>query len=448
MALLKTWRRYFVTKIKCTCILKTQCLPRLISFVFVIGQEYTLGMLIRKAYNFRLKPHAEQRQQMINYSGACRFLWNKVLKLNLDRIDNKQGLLWYHEADHWSKLWKASDEYGFLKEAPAHCLQQKLKDLTKAFKDGFDKQQPLKRLPKFKKRGMGDSFRFPEPKQIVLDNRRIKLPKLGWIRFFKSRPIEGKIKNATISMKAGHWYVALQVELELPEPCNLPKSVLGVDMGISQFAACSDGRLISPKNSFRSFEVALGKLQKQLARKVRFSQNWKKVKARIQKLHSKIAHSRHDFLHKLSTQLSKNHAMLVVEDLKINNMSRSAKGDLENPGKQVKAKSGLNKSILDQGWGEFRRQLDYKLKCLGGVLLKVDPKYTSQRCHACGHTSKANRQTQAKFCCQSCGHEENADINAAKNILAAGHAVLACGEDTLVTSMKQELLGIGDLVPA
>ena len=145
-------------------------------------------------------------------------------------------------------------------------------------------------------------------------------------------------------------------------------------------------------------------------------------------IHSRIAQSRRDFLHKTSTQLSNNHALIVVEELKIRNMSKSAHGDREKPGHRVKAKSGLNKAILDQGWGEFKRQLDYKQTWRGGLLLSVNPQHTSQCCHACGHIAKENRVSQADFYCQQCGHKDNADMNAAKNILAAGHAVLACGE--------------------
>lgn len=194
--------------------------------------------------------------------------------------------------------------------------------------------------------------------------------------------------------------------------------------------------------------VFSAKAQRLLARKQRFSNNWKKQKHRIQRIHSKIANIRKDFLHNLSTQLSKSHAMIVVEDLKVRNMSGSAKGSIDSPGKQVKAKSGLNKSILDQGWGEFCRQLEYKLAWLGGSLLKVNPQYTSQKCHHCGHTDKANRTNQANFECQSCGYKAHADINAAQNILAAGHAVLACGERALAYSMKQEPLETGNLLPA
>ena len=140
--------------------------------------------------------------------------------------------------------------------------------------------------------------------------------------------------------------------------------------------------------------------------------------------------------------------MIVVEALKIGNMSRSASGTLDHPGKNVKAKSGLNNSILDQAWGEFKRQIGYKLEWKGGIYLEVPAVYTSQTCSVCGAKDKASRQSQARYVCTNCGHEENADINAAKNILAAGHAVLACGEDALATSMKQEPLGTSDRVPA
>lgn len=402
----------------------------------------------RQAYKFRLKPNAIQLAQLEGYAGSCRFLWNKVLALNLRRLENKQALIWYHEADYWSKLWKSSEEYGFLKAVPAHCLQQKLKDLEKAFKDAFDKTQPLKRMPKFKKKGLGDSIRFPEPKQIKLDNRRIQLPKLGWLGFHKSQAIEGDIRNVTVLKEAGHWYVSIQVEQDMVVVAHPSKMIVGIDVGIAHFASLSNGQQIGSVQPYQKYQKRLAMAQRALSRKQRFSKNWKKQKALIQKLHSKIGNIRRDFLHKLSTVLSKSHAVIVLEALQIRNMTQSAKGSLEAPGKQVKAKSGLNKSILDQGWGEFRRQLAYKLEWLGGVLLTVNPSYTSQQCHACGHCEKANRVSQSEFVCQKCGHEDDADVNAAKNILAAGHAVLACGETGLPVSMKQESLGIGDLVPA
>ena len=381
--------------------------------------------------------------------------------MSLDRLEAKQSIIWYLEADYWSKLWKRSEEYAFLKEVPAHCLQQKLKDLDRAFKDGFDKHQPLKRLPKFKKRGQGNSIRFPEPKQISLDNRRIKFPKLGWVGFFKSCYIVGDIRNATIVRKAGHWFVSIQIEQEIKVSTPSIQSSIGIDMGIRHFATLSDGRQVGPISAYRQHQVKLAKLQKGLSRKKRFSMNWHKQKKKIQRLHAKIAQVRRDFLHKLSTSISKNHAMVVLEALEVSQMSASNKGSIEHPGKGVKSKSSLNRSILDQGWFEFKRQLKYKLEWLGKLMLEINPAYTSQRCKCCGHIEKANRLSQSSFCCVSCGHKDNADINAAKNILAqglsqlsnsfdkaAGHAVLACGEAVLATSMKQESPGKGNLLPA
>jgi len=154
-----------------------------------------------------------------------------------------------------------------------------------------------------------------------------------------------------------------------------------------------------------------------------------KAKARIRKLHARIADIRLDHLHKLSTRLSKNHAVIVIEDLQIRNMSRSASGAVEQPGRNIRAKAGLNRSILDQGWFEFRRQLEYKQAWRGGMVIAVDLRHTSRRCPACGHAAKANRASQSYFECVACGYTAQADVNAARNILEAGHAVMACGGD-------------------
>jgi putative transposase len=162
-----------------------------------------------------------------------------------------------------------------------------------------------------------------------------------------------------------------------------------------------------------------------LAKKKRGSNNFKKLKRRITRLHTKISNIRNDYLHQVSADISKSHALVVLEDLKVANMSKSASGTIENPGRKVAAKSGLNRSILDQGWYSFKSYLSYKLERLGGELLLVDPRYTSQECSSCHHIAEGNRKSQAEFECLRCGYKENADVNAAKNVLAAGHAVLS-----------------------
>lgn len=384
-------------------------------------------MKIKKAYKFRIKSNPAITEKFVLFAGHCRWVWNEVLKINKLRLQNGHRIMRYHEMDFWSKLWKQSEEYGFLSQCPAHLLQQKLMDLDKAYRDAFDKTQPNKRLPTRRQRLKHDSFRFPEPKQFVIEGNRIKLPKIGWIRFFKSQKIEGVAKNVSISRKGVHWFLSIQVEQEIIVPHHSSTSEIGVDMGIVKFATCSNGETIGPIHSFRKHEHKLAIAQRALSKKTKFSSNWKKQQAKIRSLHQKISNVRLNFLHHRSTELSKNHAMIVVEALKVKNMSKSAKGSIEEPGKHVKAKSGLNKSILDQGWGEFKRQLSYKIDWLGGMFLEVSPHNTSQRCSCCGHIAKGNRLTQERFSCMRCGHTENADINAAKNILAAGHAVLACG---------------------
>ena len=359
-------------------------------------------------------------------------------------LETQQKILWYQECDFWAKLWKCSDDYGFLKNCHSQILQQKLKDLDKAFKEAFDKTQPNKRLPRPKKKGQQDSFRYPQGFKI--NGNHIFLPKLGWFKFRQSRPLQGQPKNVTVSYYCGHWYVSIQTEYEVAQAQHPSTSMIGVDVGIARFATLSTGQYFKAKNSFRRCEAQLARAQRSLSRKVKLSNNWKKQKQKIQKLHAKIARTRQDYLHWCSSHLSKNHAMIVMEDLKINAMSRSAKGDLENPGRKVSAKSGLNKSILDQGWGEFKRQLSYKSAWLGGEVLLVNPRYTSQTCPDCGHCAKANRQTQAHFACVSCGYTDHADVVGAINVLRAGHAQLAgngqlaCGDIGSVSFQAQEPL--------
>ncbi len=254
------------------------------------------------------------------------------------------------------------------------------------------------------------------------------MPKLGWVKYRNSRAILGTAKNITISYKAGQWFASIQTEREVDIPKHPDTSMVGVDVGIAKFVTLSTGEIILPKNSFKSKAKKLARYQRAMARKQKFSKNWHKAKRKITKLHTKIAHIRQDFLHKTSTMLSKNHACIVMEDLKIKNMSKSSKGNSKKTGKNVKAKSGLNRAILDQGWFELKRQITYKQAWRGGMVLEIAPQYTSQKCSCCGFVAKYNRQSQALFKCSACDFELNADVNASRNILAAGHAVFACGE--------------------
>lgn len=369
-------------------------------------------------------PNGEQQRDMRRFAGSCRFVFNKALALQKARYEQGEKKLSYAGLCKLLTEWRNSAETAWLADAPVHPLQQTLKDLERAYTNFFAKRADF---PRFKKKGQSDSFRYPDPKQIKIDqaNSRIFLPKLGWLRYRNSREVLGAVKNVTVSLSSGKCFVSIQTEREVEQP--IPKGgAVGIDLGITRFATLSDGTFYAPLNSFRRHETALRKAHQAMSRKVKFSSNWKKAKARVQKIYCRIGNARHDYLHKCSTTISQNHAMVCIEDLQVRNMSRSAAGSPEKPGKQVRAKSGLNKSILDQGWFEFRRQLDYKLAWNGGHLIAVPAQNTSRTCPCCGHVSAANRQTQAKFECVECGFEENADVVGAINILRAGHARLAC----------------------
>ena len=394
-------------------------------------------MKILQAYKFELMPNGEQRKNMRCFAGGCRFVYNRALALQQESQKAEGGYIRYEEMAKSLPLWKRDTNTAWLKEAPSQALQQTLMDLNKGFQKFFKKKAGD---PKFKKKGQHDSFRFPDAKQIKLEenNQRVFLPKLGRIRYRKSRDIEGSIRNATVSLRGGKCYVSVQTQREVDEPTHPSQSIRGIDLGITLLAALSDGEDILPINSFRKMEKKLAHLQRQLAKKEKGSHNARKIKLKIQKCHIKIANVRNNYLHNKTTELCKNHAVFVVENLQVKKMSQSAKGTIENPGKNVKKKSTLNKYILDQGWGEFVRQITYKQRWMGGYVVKVAPYYTSQRCSCCTYTAKENRPTQDRFTCVKCGHTENAHTNAAKNIEAAGLAVLARGEMAKAVSMKQE----------
>ncbi|WP_166171756.1 RNA-guided endonuclease TnpB family protein [Acinetobacter sp. SA01] len=419
-------------------------------------------MKINKAYKFRLEPNAEQEVVLNNLVGSARFVWNQILAVSFEMLAKNERITKDNLVRKIPDLRK-KPECAFLENSSnGVSLQQKVRDLGSAWGKFFNpkeqaklKQKPFKAkkpkffklpdgtelqlrplMPRFKKKSDGyDSIRLVQfEKYCHIEGNRVKLPSgIGFVKFRKSQDILGTIKNVTISKVSGRWYISFGTEKELTEmPIHPSKTAIGVDLGIKKLVTTSEGDVFKPIHSFKANQVKIVKLQRKLRKKTKFSQNWKKLNLKINKLHHHIANIRHDYLHKVTTTLSKNHAMIAVEDLKVANMSKSASGTIEKKGKNVKAKSGLNKSILDQGWSMLVEMLEYKQQWRGGLLVKVNPRYTSQTCCQCGHVAKENRQTQARFECVECGYVANADINAARNILAVGHTVLSveggCGK--------------------
>ncbi len=403
-------------------------------------------MEILQAFKFELMPDGEQERNMSKIAGSCRFVYNKALSLQKENHEAGNKFIRYESIAKQLTAWRNSKETPWLKEAPCHCLQHALKDLDKAYKNFFARRADF---PRFKKKNSSGSFRYPDSQQFELDqaNNRIYLPKLGWIRYRNSRKIIGEIRNVTVSRQGGKWFISIQTKREVEKPVTQAKSAIGIDVGIARFATLSDGNYIAPINSFKKHQKQLVKYQRLMSKKVKFSQNWKKERTKLQKVHTKIGNVRKDFLHKTATVISKNHALVCIEDLQVSNMSRSAAGTTEQPGKKVRQKSGLNRSILDQGWNQLRNLLDYKLRWKGGMLLVVPPHHTSQTCPSCKHVSPDNRKTQSLFRCVDCKYENHADIVGAINILERGYRLLACGEKVhLGLSVKQEPTEASQLV--
>ncbi|MBU2738687.1 RNA-guided endonuclease InsQ/TnpB family protein [Acidithiobacillus concretivorus] len=394
-------------------------------------------MRIQKAVRYRLDPTPEQESLLSRAAGCVRFVWNRALAIQKSYLDSGCGILNFADLCRVLTTWRNGESFNFLAESPSQPQQQVLRNLDRAFKDAFNPANP-KRFPVFKKKGRNYSLRYPDPEQIKLDLHsrdadgrhrfpRIFLPKIGWVKFRKSCPVGGEIRNATVRRIAGHWTVSIQIEREIFPQAPQGEAV-GLDLGVREFAALSDGTFVEPIHAYRQWGARLARAQQSMSRKVRFSHNWQKARIKVQRIHRKIAAIREDFLHKTSTRLCKSHAVLVIEDLEVQSMSASAAGTVEQPGMLVQVQSRFNKAILDQGWYTFRRMLEYKTEWHGVLLRVLSPEGTSTTCPECGHAAEANRPGLRKwFQCVRCGHREHSGTVAARNLLKrAGHARLAC----------------------
>ncbi len=365
----------------------------------------------------RLYPNKSQQELLQKHFGACRYVYNRSLALKRYAYEKYSVSISAHRLI--KRLPVLKERHRWLKEIDSQALQQSIRHLEEAFKHFFRrvKNSETPGFPKFKsKKNFRQSFQYPQ--RVKIEGNRVYLPKIGWVRARGLRDdLSGSIKTVTITYEAHRYYASILFEIEA-EPIRIEREPIGIDVGVTNAVTDSNGNRYSIEEYSPKFQKELAKLvrlQKAFARKEKGSRKREKVKIRLAKQYRRIADMRYDFLHQVSAKYSENQAF--VEDLNIKAMTKSARGTKENPGKNVKAKSALNRSILQIGWGLFFQLLEYKTN---GYLVKVDAKYTSQMCSRCGYTDKENRISQARFVCKSCGYEIHADINAAKNILARG----------------------------
>jgi len=380
-------------------------------------------MRLQRGFRFRLKPTKSQREQLVNFSGGCRFIYNRGLEERKKTYETTGQTLSYYDQNNALTLLKKEQETGWLGDIHSQILQQALKDLNFAFIHFFRrvKQKEIPGYPRFKSKGIKDSFRYPQGVKIESDS--VYLPKIGWVRFRKSRDIEGKLKQSTISRKGDHWYVSFSCEMEKEEPPRVPISeekAIGIDVGLIHFAVCSTGKenkqtIIPPKKIFKTYLPRLRVLSRRLSKKQKGSNNWKKAKRQLARLYAKIEYVRDDFAHQLSTQVVKSHDVICVESLQISKMMK-------------KGQRALTRSIADASWHRFFTYLKYKAQERGKHFVEVGKYFPStQLCSSCGHKQKMGL-SQRTFECESCHLSIGRDYNSSISIKAAGLSVLnACG---------------------
>jgi putative transposase len=376
---------------------------------------------------YRLLPTPAQEAVLRDHCGHARYIWNLAVEQHSHWHPGRKGGPGYLE--QCRQLTAARAGYPWLAAGSQTVQQQALRDFAQAMMAFFDPKNPARR-PSWRKADRNEGFRIVGRRGRQWDVRRLTrkagevwVPKAGWVRFRWSRPVPPGARSYRVMMdRAGRWHVAFAV---IPAPVPAPGNgeVAGIDRGVVVSAALSTGELLRAPVLAARERNRMRRLERKLARAKRGSHRRAQVKHAIARLHARQADRRKDWVEKTTTGIARRFDVIRVEDLRITNMTRSARGTRENPGRNVSQKAGLNRGILASGWGLLVRRLEDKAP---GRVEKVTPRFTSQRCSACGHVDARSRESQARFACVACGYAGNADVNAARNI-AAGHAVTARG---------------------
>jgi putative transposase len=389
---------------------------------------------------YRLYPTRAQEDVLLGHCAHARYVWNLAVE---QRAWWQPGRRAPGYAEQCRQLSEARAAFPWLAEGSAIVQQQALRDFHAAHASWLAALRQWRKWyakiphgehpappgqPGFRKRGLGEGFRIVAtgPQDVRRLNRRwaqVRIPKLGWVRFRLSRPVPDAKSYRVTRDRAGRWHVAFAA---VPAPIPGPSTgeVVGIDRGVRVTLALSDGHTYQAPT-----DQHVKRLQRRLARAKRGSNRRVKVKARLARLHARNADARRDWAEKASTEIARRYDLIRLEDLDVGNMTHSARGTAERPGRRVGQKARLNGLILRSVWGMFATRLAHKAR---GRVEKVNPAFTSQRCSRCGTVDREARESQAAFRCRSCGYRANADDNAARNI-AAGHAArggLALAEPT------------------
>ncbi len=359
-------------------------------------------MKVNRAYRYELKPNTIQKVLLAQHAGCARFAYNWGLARRIALYqEEKKTVSAINQHKELNQLKKT--DFPWMYEVSKCAPQEALRDLDKAFKNFFQglKQGHKVGFPRFKKKGVHDSFRLTGT--LKANGKSVQLPRLGKIRTKEATSINGRILSATVSREADRWYVSFTCEVEISEPEPIEGDAVGIDVGLTHFAILSDGTKIEAPKPLGKYLKRLKRLSKKHSRKKKGSNNRKKSAMALARLHRHIRNIRQDFLHKLSTDLAKTKSEIVIEDLNVKGMIQNHK---------------LARHISDVGWSEFRRMLEYKTRWYGSKLT-LAPRFfaSSKTCSNCGYPMKEMPLSVRKWECPQCGTEHDRDINAAKNLL-------------------------------
>ena len=386
---------------------------------------------------YRLLPTSAQQAVLRDHCGHARYVWNLAVEQHAHWHPGRGNAPGYLE--QCRQLTQARAGHPWLAAGFHTVQQQALRDFAHAMTAFVDPGNPAGR-PSWRKAGRHEGFRIVgrggqwDVRRVSRKAGQVWVPKAGWVRFRWSRAVPPGAKSYRVTMdRAGRWHVAFAV---IPAPVPAPGNgqAVGIDRGVVVSAALSTGELLCAPGLTGRERIRLRRRQRRLARAKRGSNRRGRVKHAIARLRARETDRRKDWAEKASTDIARRFDVIRVEGLQIGNMTRLARGTRENPGRNVRAKAGLNRGILGSGWGLLVRLLEDKAP---GRVEKVKPHYTSQRCSACGQVDRDSRESQAVFRCTACGVAANADVNAAINI-AAGHAVTARGGDGVTRPVNRE----------
>ncbi|QYC42667.1 putative transposase [Nonomuraea coxensis DSM 45129] len=389
-------------------------------------------MAVRRSFKFLLRPTRQQEIALAACLEDHRQLYNAALEHRRTAYRRAGVTIRYGDQSSELKHIRADDPEGQARWSFS-SQQATLRKLDKAFRAFFDRVKAGRApgFPRFKGRGRFNAVEWPKDGDGCRWDSQpahptatfVRLQGVGHVRVHQHRPVMGRVKTISVTREGSRWYVVLSCDEVPAEPLPATGAAGGIDMGVASLVTTSDGEHLANPRHLAACADRLAAAQRDLARKKRGSNRQRKAVARVAALHAKVCRQRLDTAHKAALALVRAYDVIVHEDLRIANMTRSASGTIEAPGRNVAAKSGLNKSILDAGWGVFLRVLAYKAESAGRERIAVNPANTSRTCAECGHVAKENRVTQAMFRCRACGHTAHADVNGAVNILRAGLAL-------------------------